>query len=427
MQKITCWRHIMLREFEMESNDRDILQKLAETVANIATDPIHAENAMLWKEHNDLKKTRPMVLVFPEGAWREMMPGDSVLKCSTTFSRGIEEDLRRRIYYSEHLKDDNPIENIYNVPICSETTGHGLEEKMTTSSQATGADHYETVIHNMDDIEKMRNPEVIIDWKESKLRLDFFNDLFGDILDVRQSGSCCFWLAPIDEYAKLRGLDTIYYDMIDCPELIHEFCRRLVDGHIYAAKEMERQGALTLNLRNNYAGSGGNCYTDDLPFVGFDGEHVRTEDFWGFATAQMFSEVSPEMHEEFALVHEKRFLELFGLNCYGCCEPLHNKLDLLIKHIPRLRRISISPWADIEKSAGILQDNYIYSWKQNPAILAGIEFNPEEIRCEIRNFCKKTQGCITEIIMKDTHTIKNEPERICEWVRIAKEVAAEFA
>jgi hypothetical protein len=414
-------------EFEMESNDREVLQELAEKVANIAADPIHAENATLWKEHNDLKKTRPMVLVFPEGAWREMMPVDSIFKCSTTFAKGIEQDLRTRIYYSEHLKDDNPIENIYNVPICSETTGHGLEQKQTISAQRTGADHYETVIHSMDDIEKMKNPEVIIDWEESTLRLDFFNDLFGDILDVRQSGSCRSWFAPIDEYAKLRGLDTIYYDMIDCPELIHEFCRRLVDGHIYAAKEMEKQGALTLNLRNNYAGSGGNCYTGDLPFAGFDGEHVRTKDFWGFATAQMFSEVSPEMHEEFALMHEKRFLELFGLNCYGCCEPLHNKLDLVIKHIPRLRRISISPWADIEKSAEILQDKYIYSWKPNPAILAGITFKPEEIRCEIRDFCEKTHGCITEIIMKDTHTVNNEPERMWEWVKIAKEVAAEFA
>lgn len=406
--------------------EREILRRSAEKVAKFATEPKHAENAELWTRHNDLKTTTPMVLVFPEGSWRELLP-DSVLECENDFARGIERGFRMQIYYAEHLPDDNPIENIFNVPIITNTTGHGLEEQQTKSNQNTGANHYETVIHSMDDIERMKKPEVTVDWEESKKRLDFFTDLFGDILDVRQSGCCRTWFAPIDEYAKLRGLDTIYYDMIDCPEMIHEFCKRLVDGCIHTAKELERQGVLTLNLRNNYAGSGGNCYTNDLPYAGFDGKHVRTLDFWGFATAQMFSEVSPQMHEEFALQHEKRFLELFGLNCYGCCEPLHNKLDIVIKHIPRLRRISISPWADIEKSAAILQDKYVYSWKPNPAILAGETFKPDAIRSEIRNFCEKTKGCATEIIMKDTHTVKNEPQRMWEWVKIAKEVAAEFS
>jgi hypothetical protein len=34
---------------------------------------------------------------------------------------------------------------------------------------------------------------------------------------------------------------------------------------------------------------------------------------------------------------------------------------------------------------------------------------------------------VTDIIMKDTHTCNNEPHRLHEWVRIAREVAEEFA
>lgn len=417
----------MTIEMELNSNDREVLKELAQKVADIANNPIHSKNALLWKAHNDLKSTHPMVLVFPEGSWRELMPSDSTLKCTSPLGREVEEHLRRRIYYSEHLKDDNPIDNIYKVSISVKIIDHGLEYLKTLSEESTGADHYETVIHSMDDIEKMENSEVSVDWEKSKLHFDFFNDLFGDTLDVQLHGNNTSYCIPIDEYSKLRGLDRIYYDMIDAPELIHEFCKRYIDNKIHIAKEEERLNILTLNLTNGYVASGGNRYTDDLPFAGFDGQHVRTKDSWGFATAQMFSEVSPEMHEEFALKHEKRFLELFGLNSYGCCEPLHNKLDLVIKHIPRLRRLSISPWADIEKSAEILQDKYIYSWKPNPAILAGVTFNPESIRRDIRNFCEKTRGSITEIIMKDTHTVKNDPKRIWEWVKITKEVIAEFA
>jgi hypothetical protein len=39
-----------------------------------------------------------------------------------------------------------------------------------------------------------------------------------------------------------------------------------------------------------------------------------------------------------------------GLNYYGCCEPLHNKMDILAK-VPRLRKISISPWCDVARAA----------------------------------------------------------------------------
>jgi hypothetical protein len=64
---------------------------------------------------------------------------------------------------------------------------------------------------------------------------------------------------------------------------------------------------------------------------------------WGFCEAQTMSEVSPAMHEEFVLRYQLPVLERFGLNCYGCCEPLHLKLQMLKRRVPRLRRVSISP------------------------------------------------------------------------------------
>jgi len=32
---------------------------------------------------------------------------------------------------------------------------------------------------------------------------------------------------------------------------------------------------------------------------------------------------------------------------------------------------------------------------------------------------------VVEMIMKDTHTVRNDPRRMWDWVRIAKEVAEE--
>jgi len=49
--------------------------------------------------------------------------------------------------------------------------------------------------------------------------------------------------------------------------------------------------------------------------------------------AQIFSGVSPRMHQEFELDYAVRWYRRFGLVYYGCCEPLDDKLDL-IKRIP---------------------------------------------------------------------------------------------
>ena len=58
-------------------------------------------------------------------------------------------------------------------------------------------------------------------------------------------------------------------------------------------------------------------------------QHVKPHNMWGCSNAQIFSEVSPKFHWEFALEHDLRWLSRWGLNYYGCCEPLDGKADLL--------------------------------------------------------------------------------------------------
>ena len=79
--------------------------------------------------------------------------------------------------------------------------------------------------------------------------------------------------------------------------------------------------------------------------------------------------MSPAMYEEFIFPYEKPIMERFGLNCYGCCEPLHGRWHVVRQH-PHLRRVSCSPWANVDKMADYLGDKYIFSLKPNPAALA---------------------------------------------------------
>ena len=406
--------------------DRDILRDLAKKVAEIGNLPIQKERAEMWTHHNDLNPVRPMVLIFPEGSWREMLPDSDLTASPDCPLHGLERDLRLRLYYHQHLPDDNVIEPVIVSPLVIRTTGWGLGLDTTEPDEDTGARHYNAVIRTETDIDSLTPPQVTIDWEQSRTDFEELQEMFGDVITVEQRGCANCGRAPMDQYAQWRGLEDLYMDLVDRPEWVHRAMTILVDGALAELELLEREGALSLNNRNHYTGSGGVGYTRQLPQSDFDGEHVRLKDMWGFATPQMFSEVSPAMHEEFALRHEKRLLERFGLNAYGCCEPLHNKLEI-VKTIPNLRRVSISPFAEVVKSAEGLGGDYVYSWKPNPAMVAGEEWDPDYVRRVTQDFLEKTRGCVVEMVMKDTHTCRHEPHRMWEWTRIARECAEQFA
>jgi len=131
------------------------------------------------------------------------------------------------------------------------------------------------------------------------------------------------------------------------------------------------------------------------------------------------------MHWEFALRHEMRWLEKWGLNYYGCCEQLHHKIDLL-RRIPNLRKISISPRADKAVAAESIGRDYVVSLKPNPAILATDDWNLDLARRELAEDLDKLQGCVVEIVLKDISTVRHEPQRLWQWAEMAMEVAEEF-
>ncbi len=74
---------------DVPAKDRQILRDLAKRVAEIGNLPIQKQRAELWTRHNDLDSPHPMVLVYPEGAWREMLPWSS-LKTESKDAKSVE-------------------------------------------------------------------------------------------------------------------------------------------------------------------------------------------------------------------------------------------------------------------------------------------------------------------------------------------------
>lgn len=406
--------------FPFSAHDRTILRDLAAQVAEIAVRPEMADRRRRWIEHNALRSREPMMLIFPEGSWEELLPSASLV-CWDVAARDIERELRRRVYTFGHFQDDSVIEAEWVVDAALKDTGWGLEPVKVPSSETRGAFRIQPVIRERADLKKLRYPDLLYDRDEHDRRLEQAQALFGDRLTVRKKGVGHLSYHIWHQYIYLRGEAEIMTDLIDAPEMIHEAMRFFTDGYKRLLSQMVDLNLLSLNNDNTYQSSGGNGYVDTLPAPGFDPEHVRPCDLWASAEAQEMAGVSPRMHREFAMRYESELLAPFGLTGYGCCEDLSRKLEDVLD-LPHMRRISISPFADVRRSAETLQGRAIYSWKPQPSHLTGA-FDADLVRAYLRrtlDLCRE-HGCYLEMILKDTHTCERHPERFDAWTRIARE------
>ena len=401
--------------------DREILRDLARQVAEVAALPVMAERRALWEQHNALQPVRPLILVFPEGSWQEMLP-PSVLRCTEQRARNWEWQLRSRLYYHEHLHDDTVIEAEWVVGRAIRNTGWGITRATKPATEQRGAWAFDPVIKTPADLRKIRFPEVSEDVTASAAALAEAQDLFGDLLTIRQKGIAHISFHLLSLYTGWRGLEQVLWDMADNPGWVHEALDLLTRGYEAMVRQYVALNLLSLNNDATYHSSGGNGYTRELPAPGFDAARVRPCDMWASAEAQEFAAVSPRMHEEFALQYERRLLAPFGLTGYGCCEPLDTKFAQVFT-LPQLRRISISPFANVDVCAEKLKDRYIFSWKPHPSHLVG-EFDEAKLRAYLGHMLDvaRTHGCVLELVLKDTHTCENHPERFTRWTQLAREL-----
>ena len=402
---------------EISTAERQLLRDLAKQVAEIGAAPEQAVKREWWKRHNRLERVKPMVLIFPEGAWGELLP-DSVVQVSDRFWRGWEWHLRHLIYRWEHLRDDNVIEPVLKVGLAHSNSGWGFPIENIPSTTARGAWAFKPTIVKPEDAARLTPPQIQVNEQATRENYERVADMFGDILEVRQQRRAHVDTSLIGTLCRMRGLEQVMIDACERPQWLHRVLTFMMDSTQRLLDWVEENRYLNLNNKDDYVGSGGVGYTDELPQPGFDGQ-VRLCDLWGFAEAQEFAQVSPAMHEEFALRYQIPLLARFGLNCYGCCESLTDRLEG-VKKIPRLRRVSVSPWTDVRVAAEAFQDNYIFSWKPNPTDMV-MEFDEERVRRKIAETLAVAKECVVEIILKDTHTCAGHPERFDRWCRIARE------
>jgi hypothetical protein len=404
---------------EISSKEREIIQELARKVAEIAARPKEQEKARLWTALNDLKSERPLIFCDPENGWNEIISQDQIL-CESPLLRVWEMYLRKEIHWAESFKDDRVTEPYFNVPYHYSNSGYGLEERVIGGNDG-GSFKYDHPIKNYEeDFHKLKFQEISVDYKTTEKVLGLAHDLFDGILEVRLKGVWWWTMGMTWDFIKLRGLENLMIDLMIYPDYVHKMMAFLRDATLHKLDFLEDNGLLGINTEGSYVGSGGFGWTNRLPQAGFNSSKVRTKDMWGFCESQETVGVSPEMVGEFIVPYQKPIMERFGLSCYGCCEPLDPRWHHL-KDIKGLTRVSVSPWADINRMAEYLGKEFVYSRKPSPTPLADPDPDWGKLRAEMREFLKATRDCNVEIIMKDNHTLGNNPENASDWCRMVRE------
>ncbi len=407
---------------QLQEGDPQVLRQLARTVADFAAKPEMEEKRKLWLDHNSLRATRPLVFCDPENAWYELIPAKQ-LRCRSPLGRVWEFLLRKEIFWANQIRDDRVTEAVFPVHYVFTKTDIGLPIRMIGGRHG-GAYRYDPPLTEYGRMSELKPRQIVVDHQKTRALWSLASEVFDGILTVELRGVWWWSFGLTGDAIALRGMEPFLYDMVDNPDELHRLMAFLRDEALATLDFLEKESLLTLNNIGDFIGTGGYGFCRDLPAQPFHTDHVMPKDMWGFAESQETVGVSPEMFEAFVFAYQAPILERFGLGIYGCCEPLETRMEI-IKRIPRLRKVTVSPWSNTRTMAEHIGKDYIYCWKMNPSCIAVEHPGWDAVRAEIAKTLKdaKMHDCRVQMLMRDVLTLSSKAENAIQWTRIAMEEA----
>ncbi len=403
----------------MTERDKKILRDLAKRYLDICNTQEQQERRKRWRAHNSFKGDRPLIYVRAV-AWHEMP--QSVCQCEDGFARSYEDFFRYHLFW-DTLNDDSIFEPWVTVNAVYKSAGWGVGAKVISPGVAGGACKFDYPIKELDDIDKLKFPKHEIDEERTEQNVQKLQDAIGDIITVNVDRGPAYrmWSADIStDLGHLRGIENFMVDMIDNPGWLHRLVSFMSEGILSVHEQAERANDWGLCNHQNQAMP----YSEELDDPAPNHFGVKRSQLWGYMAAQEFALVSPSMHYEFLLQYQIQILSKFGLVAYGCCEDLTNKIDILRK-IPNLRRIAVSPFADVAKCAEQIGKDYIISYRPSPADMVSYSFNEDRIRKILKRDLEILKHCHADITLKDVETVQKDPDRIRNWVILVRKIIDE--
>lgn len=404
--------------------DIAVVRELTKQYMEIAMSEKHVRMRKRFKDTNDLKIVRPPVNV-EEIPWHEMnFEGALDCVCEDGGLRGMEYGLRIALYREKYFKCDNYIQPVWVIGKSYSSTGIGFsgnETQLAVDKKNSIVSHsYVDVLEDESSLELYHDPVITAYPENDAKNKAYVQEIIGDIMPVEVQGNYIYY-SPWDQISMLRGVEPILIDMYERPEYLHKIIKLFTRGMQCEMDQMEALGLYDPRAISVHCTPG-----EVTPKTAPDENHYMCKDIWFRTMAQMFSSISPDAHYEFDVQYSIPLASRCAYTYYGCCEPLHDRIDIL-KRYPNLRKIGVSPWADVEKSAEAIGGDYVLSRKPNPANVA-LNTDPDFIRQEITEtvkLCLK-YGCPCDITLKDISTVGYKPQNLMLWTETVSDVLDEF-
>lgn len=407
------------------NQEHTLLRRLAYEYFQASQSKENEERRMLHRAVNDLEMIRPVVLI-DEIPFHELnVDGSLTVESTDPDFQAAEEFFRKKLFQWKHFPADMilmPFYPIYKVYYESDI-GLAVEEQTRTFDQNNHiiSHEYYDQLSSYKDLERIKIPTLTYDEAETKRRFEKIANTIGDILPVKIVGYNSY-MTMWDKIARYRGVTPLLMDLAERPEFSHAVVSKFAEIEISISEQMEQLGLYEANPIDIHCTS---ALNSTLP-GSRQQETTKRSQIWGRGMAQIFGSVSKQMHEEFDIQYMRKIMEPFGLVYYGCCEPLDKKIDL-IETLPHLRKISVTPWADVDIAAEAIGGKYVLANKPNPAAVS-LHLEEDALRLEIGrtlSACKRN-GCSCDIVLKDISSVGYRLENLVRWEQIVMELVKAY-
>jgi hypothetical protein len=392
--------------------DTECLRDLAGKYAAYASGEVMAQRREKWRLHNRMEeKTFPFHIEDNGRYLRDLTPP---LECEDEESRRLEARLLHAIVSYETIDDDRIIPNRFVIDWAAAVSSYCDELEFTHAEDRSGGSFgYQSnrPIRDIDrDFGKLKKRTATVDRELTKRRAELAEEVFRGLLPVEIGLPSSLYSDGIANKAvQLMGMENLYLNMAMNPNGVHRLFTALAEDNLALGKWEEDNRLLTLNNDGNQGYcSGSSQYSDEIPGREIPaGNPLRSEDRYGYLEAQEAVGMSPDMFSEFLMPHFQKMSEKFKLMKYGCCEGVHD----LIPHLQKLhglRKVSVTPWCDLEKLADRCDKNIIWSRKPTPLKLCDTIFDPAEFTAHLNETTEIADDFYVEFIFRDTNRLTGE-------------------
>ncbi len=399
----------------MDNASRTHLRQLAARYATCATSDAMAQRREKWRRHNGLvEKTFPFHIEDNGTFFRDLLPP---LVCREDPGRELEARLLHAVTAYERIDDDRIIPDRFLVDWVTPVTTFCDELHFTHADDGYGGSFgYESSKPVRDieaDLGKVKRRTIRLDRPATERRAEVAEEAFRGLLPVAIGRPSSLYSDGIANKAvHLMGMQELYLEMATRPEAVHRLLAQLAADNLDLGQWEEDQGLLVMNNDGNQGYcSGSSQFTDEIPGRPLaPGDTIRTVDRYGYLEAQEAVGLSPAMFDEFLMPHFARFAARFRLMKFGCCEPVH----ALMPHLQRLnglRKVSVTPWCNLEKLANVCRADVIWSRKPVPLKLCGPDFDAADFRAHLEETLRLGAGFFVEFVFRDTNRLTGAMEQ----------------